>query len=87
VFDDFATLFFTMFDNPSIDVVASTSGFVVCAEAGSLALARKAHHRFTAREIPLDIIMWNALIYMYARCSGDSTRCRRQRVASQSRTR
>jgi pentatricopeptide repeat protein len=77
LFDEAAVLFLAMLDDDlAVDAVAAAAEFAACAEAGSLALAREAHRRVAAREVPLDVVAWNALIDMYASC-GDVASARR----------
>ncbi|PUZ62476.1 hypothetical protein GQ55_4G361100 [Panicum hallii var. hallii] len=52
----------------AVDAVAAAAGFAACAEVRDLALAREAHRRVAAAEVTLDVVAWNALVDMYAKC-------------------
>ncbi|RCV19874.1 hypothetical protein SETIT_4G011000v2 [Setaria italica] len=60
----------------AVDAVAAAAGFAACAEAKDIALAREAHRRVAAAEVALDVVAWNALVDMYAKC-GDVAAARR----------
>ncbi|KAG2603808.1 hypothetical protein PVAP13_4NG013300 [Panicum virgatum] len=69
--DDAVALFLEMADGDcgvAVDAVAAAAGFAACAEVRDLALAREAHRRVTARPVELDVVAWNALVDMYAKC-------------------
>ncbi|TVT98458.1 hypothetical protein EJB05_56221, partial [Eragrostis curvula] len=78
--DEAAALFFAAMeaDDPcvAVDAVAAAAGFAACAAVGDLALAREAHRRVAARNVALDVVAWNALLDMYAKC-GDVATARR----------
>ncbi|KAG0512445.1 hypothetical protein BDA96_10G013900 [Sorghum bicolor] len=68
---DAVALFFAMLDlddGVSVDAVAAAAGFAACAEARDLALSREAHRRVAAARVALDVVAWNALVDMYAKC-------------------
>ncbi|XP_066333572.1 pentatricopeptide repeat-containing protein At3g29230-like [Miscanthus floridulus] len=77
---DAVALFFVMLEldgsGVSVDAVAGAAGFAACAEARDLALAREAHRRIMAAGVALDIVVWNTLLDMYAKC-GDVAAARR----------
>lgn len=76
---DAVALFLAMLelgDGVSVDAVAAAAGFAACAEARDLALAREAHRRVAAAGVALDVVAWNALVDMYAKC-GDVAAARR----------
>lgn len=73
-----AALFFAMLDDGgvAVDAVAAAAGFAACAGAKDLALAKEARRRVAARGVALDVVAWNAMVDMYARC-GDVAAARR----------
>ncbi|KAG2608971.1 pentatricopeptide repeat-containing protein At1g08070, chloroplastic-like [Panicum virgatum] len=69
--DEAVALFLEMADGGcgvAVDAVAAAAGFAACAEVRDLALAREAHRRVAAAEVALDVVAWNALVDMYAKC-------------------
>ncbi|KAG8094097.1 hypothetical protein GUJ93_ZPchr0012g19809 [Zizania palustris] len=76
--DEAVVLFFAMADDSSlsIDAVAAAAAFSACAQIGDLALGRKAHRCVTDRKVVLDVVAWNALVDMYAKC-GDAAAAHR----------
>lgn len=76
--DEALALFFDMVEDRSVvvDAVAAAAAFAVCAEVGDLALGRKAHQRVLYRKVALDVVAWNALVDMYAKC-GDAAAAQR----------
>ncbi|XP_006656565.2 pentatricopeptide repeat-containing protein At1g08070, chloroplastic-like [Oryza brachyantha] len=68
--EDAVALFFAMADDRgvSIDAVAAAAAFSACAQIGDLALGREAHHRVADRKVAMDVVAWNALVDMYAKC-------------------
>ncbi|KAF0902464.1 hypothetical protein E2562_016288 [Oryza meyeriana var. granulata] len=77
--DEAVVLFFAMADDDSsvsIDAVAAAAAFSACAQIGDLALGREAHRRVTGRKVALDVVAWNALVDMYAKC-GDAAAAHR----------
>ncbi|RLN11712.1 pentatricopeptide repeat-containing protein [Panicum miliaceum] len=66
--DEAVALFLEMAGGVAVDAVAAAAGFAACAEVRDLALAREAHRRVAAAEVALDVVAWNALVDMYAKC-------------------
>ncbi|XP_062229967.1 pentatricopeptide repeat-containing protein At2g22410, mitochondrial-like [Phragmites australis] len=68
--DEAVEMFFAMADDCGVafDAVAAAAGFAACASVGDLAQGREAHRRVAARKVALDVVAWNALVYMYAKC-------------------
>uniref|UniRef100_A0A0E0A460 F-box domain-containing protein n=1 Tax=Oryza glumipatula TaxID=40148 RepID=A0A0E0A460_9ORYZ len=76
--DEAVVLFFAMADDRgvAIDAVAAAAAFSACAQIGDLALGREAHRRVAERKVAMDVVAWNALVDMYAKC-GDAAAAHR----------